>query len=107
MVKFATALLVVTLSMHPLTIQGDTLSTEEIVARSQSTDCLDWKISGICIWLRCSIFGCQVVTTPRISHHLPDFVVSSYAQTGQSPWPVVDQSLLRSRDRFGLVSLRW
>lgn len=93
MVKIAFALLVVTLSMHPFTIRGDTLTTEEIVARSQSTDCLDWKISGICIWLRCSIFGCQVVTTPRISHYLPDFVVSSYAQTGQSPWPVVEQSL--------------
>ena len=51
-----------------------------------STDCLDWKIDGICIWIRCSIFGCYVVTSPLISHRLPDLVVQSYINPGEPPW---------------------
>ena len=51
-----------------------------------SLDCLDWKISGICIWLKCSIFGCYVVTTPRISHRSPDLVVATYPRSAKTPW---------------------
>ena len=51
-----------------------------------STDCLDWKIDGICLWIRCSIFGCYVVTSPLISHRLPDLVVQSYINPGEPPW---------------------
>ena len=70
----------------PLQSFGGSVTTADIVSRSLSVDCLEWKISGICIWLKCTILGCFVVTTPRISHRLPDFVVSAYPQTMQSPW---------------------
>ncbi|MDE0310031.1 MAG: TIGR03756 family integrating conjugative element protein [Acidiferrobacterales bacterium] len=65
---------------------AEPITTAEIISRSMSLDCLDWKISGICIWLQCSIFGCFVVTTPRISHRLPDLVVTSYPQSAKTPW---------------------
>ncbi len=71
----------------PIFGHGDTLSTGEIIAKSQSQTCLEWQISGACIWLKCSIFGCRIVTTPRISHRLPDFVVAAYPHQGDSPWP--------------------
>ena len=51
-----------------------------------STDCLDWKVDGICLWIHCSIFGCFVVTSPLISHRLPDLVVQSYINPGEPPW---------------------
>ena len=65
---------------------GGTITTSEIITQSHSPNCLDWKISGICIWLKCSIFGCYVTTTPRISHRLPDLVVIAYPRPFQSPW---------------------
>lgn len=49
------------------------------------TDCLDWKVSGICFWLKCSWLGCSIETSVRVSHWIPDFVVSSYSG-GESPW---------------------
>ena len=67
-------------------LSGDSITTAEIISRSMSFDCLDWKINGICIWLKCSIFGCYIVTTPRISHRLPDLVVTSYPRTAKTPW---------------------
>ncbi len=65
---------------------ADTINTAQIVARSHSIDCLDWKVKGLCFWLKCTLFGCRVVTTPKISHRLPDFVVAAYPQTGDTPW---------------------
>ncbi len=67
-------------------LSAESVTTAEIISRSMSFDCLDWKINGICIWLKCSIFGCYVVTTPRISHRLPDLVVTSYPQSAKTPW---------------------
>ena len=40
----------------------------DLANASLSWDCLDWKIDGVCVFLRCGIFGCYIVTTPRISH---------------------------------------
>ena len=77
---------VLVISATPVHGQVNTLSSAQIIARSYSEQCLDWKITGACIWLRCSLFGCRIVTTPRISHRLPDYVVAAYSQTGQSPW---------------------
>lgn len=65
---------------------GQTINTAEILSKSVSLDCLNWRISGICLWLKCSFFGCYVVASPKIAHRIPDFVVSAYPQTGNPPW---------------------
>ena len=71
------------LNSHTL---GQSISTAEILSRSVSQECLNWRISGLCLWLKCTFFGCFVVTSPKIAHRIPDFVVSAYPQTGNSPW---------------------
>ncbi len=65
------------------------VSTAEIAALSLSPACLDYRIVGTCLFLVCTPFGCEVETTPRISHFLPDAVVSSYQRTGENPWAEV------------------
>ena len=70
----------------PRNLYGDSISTAEIIARSHSVSCLDWKISGVCIWLKCTIFGCYITTTPRISHRLPDLVFQAYPNSFDPPW---------------------
>lgn len=86
MVKLAFTILSALIVLIPSFVRSGTLSTDEIVAGSISTDCLEWKISGVCVWLRCSLFGCWIVTTPKISHRLPDFVVAAYPHSRRSPW---------------------
>ena len=86
MVRRSLTVLFAALVLIPSFARSGTLSTDEIVAGSISTDCLEWKISGICIWLKCSLFGCWIVTTPKISHRLPDFVVAAYPNSRRSPW---------------------
>ena len=62
------------------------ISTREIAALSLSPGCLDYGIAGTCFFLVCELFECHIETTSRISHYLPDAVVSSYQRTGENPW---------------------
>lgn len=66
--------------------QDTTITTPEIVARSNSLSCMQWRISGVCFWLNCGITGCSVETSIRYSHFSPSLVVTSYAPLGESPW---------------------
>ena len=76
-----------TFSSIPPSLQADSsFTTQDLAQAALSTDCLDWKIDGICFWLRCGLFGCRVVTSPRVSHRLPDLVVQSYIEPGNPPW---------------------
>lgn len=63
-----------------------TINLAQIMARTVSLQCLDYRVSGVCVWLDCGPFGCSVVAVPRISHRIPDVIVSAYHETGENPW---------------------
>lgn len=62
------------------------LDSATIVGSSLSPQCLDYKVVGICYWLRCTPFGCKVKTSAKVKHFIPELVVSSYTNTGENPW---------------------
>lgn len=62
------------------------LNTATITAATASPDCLEYRVVGICYWLRCTNFGCSVETSVKVRHYVPDAVVSSYSNTGANPW---------------------
>ncbi|CAI1200041.1 TIGR03756 family integrating conjugative element protein [Serratia ficaria] len=62
------------------------LNTATITASALSPDCMEYRVVGICYWLFCSAFGCSVRTSVKVRHYIPDAVVSSYTNTGESPW---------------------
>ncbi|NWB99501.1 TIGR03756 family integrating conjugative element protein [Pseudomonas gingeri] len=65
------------------------LNTATIVPTVSSPDCLDYQVVGVCYWLRCTTFGCDVNTSAKVRHYVPDAVVSSYSVTGENPWTEV------------------
>lgn len=65
------------------------LNTATIVSSTLSPDCLEYRVTGICYWLYCTWTGCTVRTSIKVSHYMPDAVVSSYANTGANPWTEV------------------
>lgn len=66
-------------------VQAKPISTADIIQSAAScTDCIDWRVSGMCFWLKCTPLGCDVETSVRVTHFLPDAVVSSYSE--QAPW---------------------
>lgn len=72
------------LSFHP--ISANAINSAQIIASALSPHCLEYKIVGICYWLFCTPFGCSVKTSIKVSHYIPNAVVSSYDQTGRNPW---------------------
>lgn len=65
------------------------LNTATITASSLSPDCVAYRVVGICYWLFCTNFGCEVETSSKVRHYVPDAVVSSYSNTGENPWTEV------------------
>ncbi|MFG6179682.1 TraU family protein, partial [Halomonas sp. THAF12] len=66
--------------------QAAEISTPEIVQSGMSTDCLEYEVVGICIWLTCTPYGCETDTSIKVKHYIPELVVSSYQRTGENPW---------------------
>lgn len=61
------------------------LGTDTIVQETITClDCFDYEIVGICFWLTCTIWDCEVDTSIKVKHYIPDLVVSAY--TSDSPW---------------------
>lgn len=67
---------------------SDTINSLEVVKNTLKglTHCLDYRIVGLCFWLRCSPMGCHIETTLKVVHYLPDGVVSSYTKPDNNPW---------------------
>ncbi|MBN6134027.1 TIGR03756 family integrating conjugative element protein, partial [Escherichia coli] len=67
-------------------VAGASLNTAQIVAGAVSQSCISWRVSGICYWLYCTPFGCKVRTSVKVSHFIPEAVVSTYTAPGGNPW---------------------
>jgi integrating conjugative element protein (TIGR03756 family) len=48
--------------------------------------CHNYCFEGICVWLICSIYECEIETSIRVSHYNPDLIVSVYDESGENPW---------------------
>lgn len=63
------------------------ITTEEIVGSlTLDRSCLNYCVTGICVWLRCGFGGCSIETSIQIRHNNPDLVVSVYDEPGDNPW---------------------
>lgn len=65
-----------------------TISTTGIVTQTTSgaLACMQWMPIGVCFWLLCSTYSCEVKTSIKVGHYNPDLVVSVYNELGENPW---------------------
>ena len=61
----------------------------DLLAAAGDAGCLRVRLSGLCLWLHCSVFSCEVRSSLRWSHYRPDLVVT--AHDGRSPWAYAQQ----------------
>lgn len=66
----------------------DTTTTAKILSDTVSavSSCSNWRISGTCFWLRCSLWSCSIETSVQASHYNPDAVVSTFHDEDTHPW---------------------
>ncbi len=63
---------------------GDIVTATTTAA--QDVACLDFRINGVCLFLICTIAGCEIETSIQFRHFNPALVVTSYNALDQSPW---------------------
>lgn len=49
-------------------------------------ECLEYCVTGICISIICTPYGCTLDYSTLVSHRSPDLVVSSYKEPGENSW---------------------
>lgn len=64
-----------------------TISSEGIVVAGMDVACLEYQVVGGCLWMTCTIAGCEFDFSIRVSHRIPEAVVNAYPILGSSPWP--------------------
>ena len=86
--RYSRCVVVLILLLMSVHTRAGSITTPEIISKTAEATfaCMQWTPVGVCFWLNCSLFGCEVETSLKIGHYIPDFVVSSYNELGQNPW---------------------
>lgn len=72
---------------------------------SAAPSCFSYMVTGVCFFLRCTPFGCSVETSIRVSHYMPDVLVSTYNDQYIHPWRDVGGAVSGIGDRIGAAVL--
>ena len=64
-------------------------SVGDLLASAGDESCLKVRLRGLCLWLHCSVFSCELRSSLQWSHYRPDLVVT--AHNGRSPWAYTEQ----------------
>lgn len=81
---FSRGVLALICTVPPVT--AGSLNSLQIIQSALSPSCMEYRITGMCYWLFCTLYGCTVKTAVKVRHYIPDAVVSAYNQTGGNPW---------------------
>ena len=85
MIRFFIFLLVFVIPVSAYSEVDDdfpSLNTPDVVERTlECTDCIDWKLEGVCFWLKCVGFYCSVKPSIKVGHYIPELSVSTYTTT--------------------------
>lgn len=48
--------------------------------------CLRFELIGLCVWITCTPFGCDIDISPKFGQYNPDLVVSAHNGLANNPW---------------------
>lgn len=84
-----------TLASTPATPARAEITTVEILTDTIGAmpSCLRYQVKGMCFFLKCGLFGCYITSSIRISHFVPDAIVSTYNDPLMHPWTEVGKPL--------------
>lgn len=63
--------------------------------------CLSYRVEGVCFFLRCIAWKCSIVTSLKVSHYVPDVVVSSYNDASNHPWSDLGKAVAGASGALG------
>lgn len=79
-------LIAVFLTTKSTMASAEEFSSAEVAGQTMNMDCVNYCVVGVCYYLLCTPFGCDIDTTARISHYLPDLFVTVMDEPMENPW---------------------
>lgn len=98
------AALTIALGAGQVGAQTDTLGVVSATLAS-APSCISYKVTGVCFFLRCTLYGCTVETSIRVSHYMPDVVISSFNDQYIHPWRGVGGAVSRIGEKVGTAMI--
>lgn len=83
---------------------GPTTSVAEAANELTNFACIDYQLAGVCLWLRCTFWGCSTETSVKVKHYIPDLVVQVY--TDNQSLPLADVNALMPSPHGAVNSAR-
>lgn len=70
-----------------LSVQAEPITTVAIyVSAITNVECLRFELIGVCVWITCTPFGCDIDFSPKFGQYNPDLVVSAHNGLANNPW---------------------
>lgn len=68
--------------------KADTITTAEVVTKTSSAffNCAEYELIGTCFWLKCTISGCTILTSVKVTHYNPEITIQTYRDAEKPPW---------------------
>ena len=78
---------------------AESVSTAQIVQRTLHSlaSCLNWRWIGNCLWSQCDLLGCEVQSSMKVRHYLPDLLVTVQRSPSNIPWLEMRHALRKSQ----------
>lgn len=87
----------------PEVVPTEVTLADIIAAPVTDNTCHAYCFTGVCVWMTCTIFGCDIDTSPRVRHNNPDFIVSTFDEPGTNPW--VDANAIYSSLNINMTEI--
>lgn len=83
------------------------ITTPQILGQTIAAmpSCLSYQVKGMCFFLFCTWKGCTIRTSVRVSHYVPDAIVSTYNDPLMHPWIEVGKPLAAAMGTVGSAML--
>jgi integrating conjugative element protein (TIGR03756 family) len=63
-----------------------TINSAGILEAAVDIGCMDFEVTGICIWMTCVLTACEFDFSVKVRHNIAESVVTAYPIIGKSPW---------------------
>lgn len=67
--------------------------------------CVSYSVKGVCVFLRCSLRGCRLLSSIRVAHYVPDAIISTYNEPLLHPWDEIGKPLATTLNLAGSAML--
>jgi len=63
-----------------------TIDSSGILEAATDVGCMNFEVTGICIWMTCVLTACEFDFSLKVRHRISEAVVTAYPVIGKSPW---------------------